>query len=88
MPSTALLKRSSIAPATLTLRDRCDRCGITARAYVAVMIPAGKDGLLPLYFCAHHFRRYEAKLREVAVSILDERFVLTEDVKAQKRANY
>jgi hypothetical protein len=44
---------------SLTAADRCDRCG--AQAYVRVVLTAGE-----LLFCAHHGRRYEEKLREVA----------------------
>jgi hypothetical protein len=43
----------------LTASDRCDRCG--AQAYVRVVLTAGD-----LLFCAHHGRRYESKLRELA----------------------
>lgn len=75
-------------PATLTHADRCDACGITSRAYVAVMFPHGAEGLLPLYFCAHHFQRWEATLRDRAALIVDERFQLHDGVAAQKRAHY
>lgn len=85
----------SKSPTHLTHADRCD-CGTSvgarsecgARAYVAVMIPAGRSGLLPLYFCAHHFRASEDALRKVAVRILDERFLLEDGVAAQKRADH
>lgn len=84
-PTQVLVKKSSIAPATLTNADRCDKCGIASRAYVAVMIPCGREGLLPLYFCGHHFAEYEPVLREKAVSIVDERWHLETSVKAQKQ---
>lgn len=88
MTSTELVKKSSLAPATLTHADRCDACGVASRAYVAVMLSVDRQGLLPLYFCAHHFQRWEPELRDRAVLIVDERFQLTEGVAAQKRANY
>lgn len=50
---------------TLTAADRCDACG--AQAYVRVDLESGQ-----LMFCAHHGRKYSAKLNEVAVSIVDE----------------
>ncbi|WP_066586384.1 DUF7455 domain-containing protein [Cellulomonas timonensis] len=57
------------APATLTRRDRCDRCG--AQAYVRATLP-GADGL-ELHFCGHHFRRFEPGLVASGATILDER---------------
>ena len=50
----------------LTAADRCDRCG--ARAYLRASLPGGGE----LFFCAHHARRYETRLREVALEIHDE----------------
>ena len=50
----------------LVATDRCDRCG--AQAYVRVTMDSGAE----LYFCAHHARAYETRLREVAASIQDE----------------
>lgn len=52
---------------TLTKANRCDRCG--AQAYMRVVLPSGGE----LYFCAHHGQAHEAKLRESALSIYDER---------------
>jgi hypothetical protein len=49
----------------LSPADRCDRCG--ARALVRAVLPGGGD----LYFCAHHGREHAARLREVAVEVLD-----------------
>lgn len=77
---------ASRPPATLTHADRCDSC--RARAYVSVMIPHGAEGLLPLFFCAHHFQRWEPALREASVFVVDERYQLHEGVTAQKRANH
>ena len=51
---------------TLTMTDRCDRCG--ARAYVRVLLPSG----LELLFCAHHNRQYASALTKIAVEIRDE----------------
>jgi hypothetical protein len=51
---------------SLTVVDRCDRCG--AQAYVRATMESGFDLLL----CAHHFHENESRLREVAVSIHDE----------------
>jgi hypothetical protein len=50
----------------LTATDRCDRCG--AQAYVRVTMGSGSE----LFFCAHHAREYDTKLRELAASIQDE----------------
>lgn len=50
----------------LTAADRCDRCG--AQAYVRVTLMSGGE----LLFCAHHARRFEPKLREMAADIHDE----------------
>jgi hypothetical protein len=49
----------------LSPADRCDRCG--ARALIRAVLPGGGD----LYFCAHHGREHAARLREVAVEVLD-----------------
>ena len=50
----------------LSAIDRCDRCG--AQAYVRVELAGGAE----LLFCAHHARQHEDKLREVAITIIDE----------------
>lgn len=59
---------TAVAPssAALTAADRCDRCG--AQAYLRVELASG----LELLFCAHHAREHDAKLREVAVNLVDE----------------
>jgi hypothetical protein len=57
---------STATAGELTAADRCDRCG--AQAYVRATLDSGFD----LLFCAHHFHENESRLREVAVSILDE----------------
>lgn len=51
---------------TLTLVDRCDSCG--AEAFVWANGVTGD-----LLFCAHHFNKYEEKIREFAFEIIDER---------------
>lgn len=50
----------------LTTADRCDRCG--AQAYVRTMLASGSE----LLFCSHHWHQNQARLREIAISILDE----------------
>lgn len=63
------------APATgtseLNSLDRCDSCG--AQAYVRVGLPTGE-----LLFCAHHGRKYQETLSQVATSWHDESSKLTE----------
>jgi hypothetical protein len=58
---------TTIAASPLTATDRCDRCG--AQAYVRATMESGFDLLL----CAHHWHENESRLREIAVSIQDER---------------
>lgn len=50
----------------LKLNDRCDRCG--AEAFVWANGVSGD-----LLFCAHHFKKWEDKIREFAFEIIDER---------------
>jgi hypothetical protein len=57
---------TTFAASPLTAADRCDRCG--AQAYVRATLASG----LELFFCAHHWRDNEVRLREVATSIHDE----------------
>jgi len=57
---------AQVVDETLTVVDRCDRCG--ARAYVRVLLP----NLLELLFCAHHNRQYASALKKIAVEIHDE----------------
>lgn len=49
----------------LTAQDRCDTC--QAQAYIAAKVKGSE-----LLYCAHHGRKYEAKLRAVASSWHDE----------------
>ncbi|QPX62363.1 hypothetical protein PQE10_gp31 [Arthrobacter phage Tbone] len=90
-PTKVVVKTSNLAPATLTAADRCDapatvgaRSACGARAYVAATFNAPRQGPLPLYFCGHHFAENEAAIRDRAILVVDERWALTESVKAQK----
>ena len=49
----------------LTGLDRCDRC--IAQAYYMVALKNGD-----LYFCRHHFAKYEDDLMDIAIDIYDE----------------
>lgn len=49
--------------------DRCDRCN--GQALVWVNGVAGD-----LYFCRHHFLKYESNLRQYAFEIIDETYKL------------
>ena len=60
--------------ASLTQRDRCDRCG--AQAFVQATIPTA-DGM-QLLFCGHHFRDHELKLVAAGATIVDERHRIDE----------
>lgn len=53
----------------LSAADRCDRCG--AQAYVRVLL-ADEHGGGELFFCGHHARAHQSRLREVAADIYDE----------------
>ena len=56
----------------LTTADRCDRCG--AQAYLRVELQSGGE----LLFCAHHAREHGDKIKEIAVSVIDETHRLDE----------
>jgi hypothetical protein len=49
----------------LTAADRCDLCG--AQAYIRVQMNSGE-----LLFCAHHGKKYQEKLTQVATDWHDE----------------
>jgi hypothetical protein len=51
---------------TTSISDRCDRCN--AEAYVWVNGLAGD-----IYFCGHHFAKYESKIRDYAFEVVDDR---------------
>ncbi|UOE45035.1 DUF7455 domain-containing protein [Agromyces larvae] len=53
------------APYELTALDRCDACG--AQAYIRVVVSNGE-----LLFCAHHGRKHQEKLSQIAHSWHDE----------------
>lgn len=58
---------TAVAPnPALTAEDRCDRCG--AQAYLRVELQSGGE----LLFCAHHAREHGDKIREIAVTVVDE----------------
>lgn len=63
---------------TTTTGDRCDRCN--AEAFV---VANGING--SLYFCGHHFNKHEAKVREYAFEIIDDREFI--NVKPSMAAN-
>lgn len=58
-------RETSTVEFRLTAADRCDSCG--AQAYIAAEVNGSE-----LLFCAHHGRKYEAKLRTIATSWHDE----------------
>jgi hypothetical protein len=62
----------------LTLNDRCDSCG--AAAYVRVKGVTGE-----LYFCGHHFNKFENtdKMKAFAFEVLDERSYLLGENRAK-----
>lgn len=49
---------------TLTVADRCDRCG--AQAVTRIRMPSG----LELFFCGHHTRAHRAQLDAQALELL------------------
>lgn len=57
---------TTVTTEALTTADRCDRCG--AQAFVRVGLATGAE----LLFCGHHARQHESRLREVAVTWIDE----------------
>ena len=64
---------TALAPSSaLTASDRCDRCG--AQAYLRVELNSGGE----LLFCAHHAREHGEKLKEIAVTWIDESDKLAE----------
>ena len=62
------------AAADLTHSDRCDRCG--AQAFFRAVLTAGE-----LLFCAHHGRKHEEKLSQIAHSWHDESSRLLTDTR-------
>ncbi len=62
MPQTLTTNRSTD---DLVVPFHCDRCGALAK--VRVVLASGSD----LVFCGHHAREYDAKLRDIAIEIID-----------------
>lgn len=69
METDTLEKPEVETPTVLNANDRCDECG--AEAYVHVLMEKGD-----LLFCAHHYSKYETKLADKAVQVIDERHKL------------
>jgi len=57
------MQSGTLSRPTLTVADRCDRCG--AGAKVRAVLPSGGE----LLFCGHHARAHAAKLREMDVDV-------------------
>ena len=83
-PTTVMVRVERETPptsiGTLVLADRCDHCG--AQAFGSAQLP---NAAHPLLFCAHHFTRYETKLRELGAKMVDERHRVLENEQARKR---
>lgn len=56
-----LLQEQSPYYRALTLADRCDRCGECSQAFVRV-VKIVKRKEYELFFCGHHFNRYQPVL--------------------------
>jgi hypothetical protein len=67
------MENGAVLEHRLSAMDRCDSCG--AQAYIAAEVNGSE-----LLFCAHHGRKYEAKLRQIATSWHDETARLAESV--------
>ena len=52
-------------PPSLTIADRCDRCG--AQAFIRALVAAGE-----LTFCGHHGRELLVPLQQGALLVQDE----------------
>lgn len=71
MTTIASTPESAVPDQPLNLADRCDRCG--AQAFVRTSILSSEGNPTTLQFCAHHFASNEAKLREIALHVDDQR---------------
>ncbi|MCD4549490.1 MULTISPECIES: DUF7455 domain-containing protein [unclassified Schaalia] len=69
METTSTLDHNTRTTPVLTAADRCDLCG--ARAWVRATMKNGS-----LLFCAHHVRGHVDALREKAIELIDERYIL------------
>jgi hypothetical protein len=65
-----MVVEASTTVVTTSTAERCDRCG--ARALVRTTFASGEQ-LHELLWCGHHFAANEAKIREQAVLVQDER---------------
>ena len=73
---TAVLTPDLLPAEALTALDRCDRCG--AKAYLRVTLASGGE----LLFCAHHGKKHQEKLSQIAHSWHDETARLFEEQRA------
>jgi transcription elongation factor Elf1 len=78
--ATATLIKTELSEAqrnkpVLDARFRCDKCG--SQAYVRTTLKTG----LPLYWCGHHAKEYEAALTPIISSWYSEEVRLKEDRK-------
>ena len=55
-----------ISKRELNVSDRCDSCG--AQAFVITEFTSGD-----LFFCGHHFNKFEKKIAKTAINIVDSR---------------
>ena len=55
--------RERIAHTPRTRHDRCDRCSAAAR--IRALLPTGAE----LFFCGHHARQHEPRLREIGAEL-------------------
>ena len=55
----------------IQIADRCDSCG--AQAFVLAKLANGE-----LYFCGHHFNKFENKIRNTSFEVIDERNYINE----------
>lgn len=76
-------KPSAVVP--LTLLDRCDRCG--AQAFVRTSVLSSEGHPIDLLWCGHHFTSYETKLREISLSVQDERDRINEKPSSSANAD-
>lgn len=77
-----ITKNSKPKEATLTpvangeatgLKERCDRCGKSAAAYIVATSSASN---LPLYFCGHHGKKYHDGLVKAGFEIVSHAHLL------------
>lgn len=61
-------------PFSVTIADRCDRCG--AQAYARAQF---RDTKAELLFCAHHYAKYADALARQALAVQDLRYLLREE---------